>query len=82
MAVLIDNVWKYLIDNSIFTVNINSIDDEKCRIILTNQSKQLPDNLNIFDLGSKADVSSKGFGYGLYWAKLLEFKYNVINHTE
>lgn len=81
IAVLVDNVWKYSIDNSVFTVNINSIDDRKCKLIFTNQSEPLPNNLNIFDLGIKADDSSKGFGYGLYWAKLLEFNYNVINQT-
>ncbi|TAE83229.1 MAG: hypothetical protein EAY81_08575, partial [Bacteroidetes bacterium] len=68
-------------DNSTFTVNINSISENKCKIIFTNQSKRIDNHLNIFDLGIKVDENSKGFGYGLYWAKLLEFNYNVINQS-
>lgn len=80
LAVLIDNAWKYSIDNSTLTVNINSTDNGRSRIKIVNRSKTFESHLNIFDLGVKASDSSKGFGYGLYWTKLLEFNYNAIAH--
>ena len=40
----------------------------------------MPSGLNIFDLGVKANNKSKGFGYGLFWAKILEFNYNTMTH--
>ena len=80
LAVLIDNAWKYSIDNSTLTVNINSTDNGRSRINIVNRSKTFEPNLKIFDLGVKASDSSKGFGYGLYWSKLLEFNYNALAH--
>jgi len=80
-AVLVDNAWKYSIDDSVLTVNINSDDTDKCKVTLTNQSETLPEEINIFDLGVKFNPSSKGFGYGLFWAKILEFNYNTVGRT-
>jgi hypothetical protein len=48
---------------------------------LTNQSETLPEEINIFELGVKTNPSSKGFGYGLYWARILEFNYNTVGYT-
>ena len=75
-SILIDNAWKYSIDNSTFTVNINRIENEYWDIKFTNKSKSIPTNINIFSLGIKVEKESKGFGYGLNWIKDLEANYN------
>lgn len=78
LVVLIDNAWKYSIDNSTLTVNINRISTNNYRLKLTNKSKIIPVGVNIFELGTKVDESSKGFGYGLHWVKTLENNYNEL----
>lgn len=81
LAVLIDNAWKYSIDNSTLTVNINKLENGNYQLKLTNKSKVIPDDMNIFEVGSKVDPSSKGFGYGLSWVKTLESNYNELLRT-
>lgn len=76
VSILIDNAWKYSIDNSTFTVNIKRIENEYWEIKFTNKSKSIPNNIDIFSLGSKVEKESKGFGYGLNWIKDLEANYN------
>lgn len=76
ISILIDNAWKYSIDSSTFTVNIRKIKEEYYEIKFTNKSKTIPTNINIFDMGVKAEKDSKGFGYGLNWIKDLEINYN------
>jgi signal transduction histidine kinase len=77
-AVLIDNAWKYSIDNSTLTVNLNQINNNNYTIKITNQSKTIPENIDIFELGKKANPNTKGFGYGLNWVKTLEASYNNV----
>lgn len=76
LAVLIDNAWKYSIDNSTLTVNINHIRDDLYRLKITNTSSSIPASIDIFELGAKVNKESKGFGYGLNWIKTLETNYN------
>ncbi|MGV1012923.1 MAG: hypothetical protein ACOYBS_10785 [Flavobacterium sp.] len=78
LVILIDNAWKYSINNSTLTVNIVKISNEYYNLEIVNQSKRIPDDLSIFKLGIKADENSKGFGYGLYWIKTLESSYNTL----
>jgi len=94
IAVLIDNAWKYSSENSVLSVNTTNLRNkvfeenknqttDNTRILLvdlvfTNYSKRLPDDLKLYDLGAKANTESKGFGFGLYWAKNLEFHYNDL----
>jgi signal transduction histidine kinase len=82
LAVLIDNAWKYSVDNSVFTINIIQINDNRIDIELVNESKKIQNIESLFDLGFKATASSKGFGYGLYWAKTLELYYNHLTGQE
>lgn len=82
LAVLIDNAWKYSIDNSTLTVNINKLENENYRLELTNKSQVIPKDINIFEMGSKVDPSSKGFGYGLSWVKTLQTNYNELLRNE
>jgi len=77
LAVLIDNAWKYSIDNSTLTININHVREDLYRLKITNKSNSIPDSINIFEFGTKADKESKGFGYGLNWIKTLEANYNL-----
>lgn len=76
VCILIDNAWKYSIDNSTLTVNFIRIKNKYCEIKFSNTSKVIPSNIDIFDMGVKAEKDSKGFGYGLNWIKDLEVNYN------
>lgn len=78
IAMFIDNAWKYSISNSTLTININKKSNNKYIMKFVNKSETIPGNINIFELGTKADDLSKGFGYGLYWIKMLENSYNNI----
>jgi K+-sensing histidine kinase KdpD len=82
LAVLIDNAWKYSIDDSTLTVNINKLENGNYRLKLTNKSEVIPEGINIFEMGSKVDPSSKGFGYGLSWVKTLQANYNTLLRNE
>ena len=80
ISVLIDNAWKYSINNSILSVNIKQLTKNRHTLTITNQSKTIPSHLNIFEMGSKANRNSKGFGYGLSWIKDLEKDYNTYSN--
>lgn len=78
IVILIDNSWKYSNNNSVLTVNLIKIKEDYYNIEFVNQSKRIPQNLNLFEMGTKVDHTSKGFGYGLYWIKTLENSYNTL----
>ncbi|MCL6267445.1 hypothetical protein [Flagellimonas myxillae] len=78
LAIFIDNAWKYSEDNSRLNVNLKTVGEKKPKLIFTNVSKTIPSNINIFESGSKVNKDSKGFGYGLRWAKDLEANYNAL----
>lgn len=84
IVILIDNAWKYSLNNSTLTINIIHIKDCIYNVEIINQSKKIPKDLNLFEMGVKVDETSKGFGYGLYWIKTLENSYNTLveNETE
>jgi K+-sensing histidine kinase KdpD len=81
LVILIDNAWKYSINNSTLTVNLVKISNEYYNIEIVNQSKKIPNDLNIFEMGTKANENTKGFGYGLYWIKTLENSYNTLSEN-
>lgn len=81
LVILIDNAWKYSINKSTLTVNLVKISNEYYNIEIVNQSKKIPNDLNIFEMGTKANENSKGFGYGLYWIKTLENSYNTLTEN-
>lgn len=78
VVILIDNAWKYSLNNSTLTINITHTKGEFYNIEIVNQSKKIPENLNLFEMGTKVNENSKGFGYGLYWIKTLENSYNTL----
>lgn len=81
IVILIDNAWKYSLNNSTLTINLVHKEGEFYNIEIVNQSNKIPNNLNLFDLGVKVDEFSKGFGYGLYWIKTLENSYNALQEN-
>jgi K+-sensing histidine kinase KdpD len=76
IAILIDNAWKYSLNNTTLTINLNLISKNKYSLKFTNKSYPLSSSFNPIEMGSKMDSNSKGFGYGLNWAKTLESNYN------
>lgn len=81
LVILIDNAWKYSINNSTLTVNLIPVSDEYYNLDIVNQSRKISKNLNLFEMGTKADENSKGFGWGLYWIKTLENSYNALSEN-
>ncbi len=74
--ILFDNIWKYSTSNTQVTVSISHKENEIYDISIKNESKQIQNDLEIFSLGIKGDNSSKGFGFGLSWARTLINHYN------
>ncbi|MEX2410760.1 MAG: hypothetical protein WD607_05190 [Candidatus Paceibacterota bacterium] len=81
VAVLIDNIWKYSIDHSRVTININRKVSGKYKLVIQNKSNTIPKNIDLFQMGSKVDKNTKGFGYGLFWVKTLENSYNELKNS-
>ncbi|RAR75688.1 histidine kinase [Flavobacterium aciduliphilum] len=84
IVILIDNIWKYSTNNSTVTISVVNKKKDSYNIEFTNQSNYIPNNINLFEMGSKVNENSKGFGFGLYWIKTLEDSYNnlIQNTTE
>ncbi|MCW7502319.1 histidine kinase [Leptospira soteropolitanensis] len=74
--ILFDNIWKYSISNTEVLVTIIHKEKNIFDISVKNESKQISDGLEIFSLGIKGDNTSKGFGFGLSWARTLINHYN------
>jgi hypothetical protein len=45
-------------------------------------SMPIPDDFDIFAKGSKLDENSPGYGFGLFWARILTHQYNIISNEE
>jgi K+-sensing histidine kinase KdpD len=76
IAAIIDNAWKYSVDDSTLKVTVENIEKNLVNVSFSNKSFILPDDLQIFNLGVKAKEDGEGFGYGLYWASILMDHYN------
>jgi hypothetical protein len=76
VAVLVDNAWKYALDGSTLVVVPFSAPSGLCSVSFENDSLPLPTGMDPFTKGAKADPSSRGFGYGLHWARILVDHYN------
>jgi len=82
LVILIDNAWKYSSDQSTINVNVRKNSNKLFDLEIVNKSLKIPDKIDIFELGSKVNPDSKGFGYGLYWLKTLENSYNTIVNSK
>jgi len=80
ISILMDNVWKHSLSGSIVSISHTSKEDNFIDLIFKNTSKPIPHSIDIFEQGMKHG-SKKGFGYGLYWAKVLIEFYNNRNKT-
>lgn len=78
ISILIDNAWKYSKINSNLDIYINENSNYRYDIIFENISNIIPEEIEIFKVGIKADDSTKGFGYGLYWLNTLKNSYNEM----
>lgn len=76
IAVLMDNAWKFSEDGASVSVAISRAGADLADMVVSNVSTPLNDDLDVFGLGVKGAVDSKGFGYGLHWAQLLVERYN------
>jgi len=79
ISVLIDNAWKYSLDKSELIVKEVNRSESLASVLFENKSVPIPAGLDLFEKGIKADETSRGFGYGLFWAEVLINHYNKIN---
>ncbi|MEK9507679.1 hypothetical protein WI460_05655 [Gemmatimonadota bacterium Y43] len=77
IAVLLDNVWKFSLADTPVTVVVSNRGGGLAQLRIQNVGQPIPESLDPFGLGNKADATSRGFGYGLYWARLLVDRYNA-----
>ncbi len=75
-SILIDNMWKYSLDNSIATISVYENDEGFLDCTFKNFSKPIIEDTKIFEKGYQVEEKSEGFGYGLYWLRLLISYYN------
>jgi len=78
VSILIDNIWKYSLDNSVPLIDM-IIKDGYLDLIFNNISEPIIEPKKIFTKGFQSTTDSEGFGYGLYWISLLIEHYNSLN---
>lgn len=76
LVVLIDNLWKYSFDKASVAIRTVVLDENIMNIEFTNHGMHIPQAANVFSKGYKLDHASEGFGFGLFWAKILCEYYN------
>ncbi|MBX3652094.1 MAG: HAMP domain-containing histidine kinase [Burkholderiales bacterium] len=80
LAVFIDNARKYALPE-VDVVRVYSEPGEEpglIDLIFENPSQEISETNRIFDKGYQQDSESEGFGFGLFWAKILADHYNRI----
>lgn len=76
IAILSDNYWKYARSGSRINVKSFQVDERHVSLQFENESDEMTFPGRVFDRGYQADVTSEGFGFGLFWGKQLEGFYN------
>lgn len=79
IATLIDNIWKYSNNNSIASITATKTNGVDINLNFSNSSKPINNPQFIFKKGFQCEAKSEGFGYGLYWAKILIDHYNTLS---
>jgi hypothetical protein len=64
------------VPDSTVTVRVPEKPDSVADISFINFSQPIPRDLDIFARGAKGDIQAEGFGYGLYWGRILVDYYN------
>ncbi|GJI98924.1 hypothetical protein RugamoR57_56420 [Duganella caerulea] len=91
-AILIDNVWKYSLNNTPVVISATKSNANLIDISVSNFSEFISQDEKLFDRGYQVNTASEGFGFGLYWATLLVDHYNralkrsenllILEHTQ
>jgi hypothetical protein len=76
IAVFTDNIWKYSLPDTRVVIRSKPKSATLVDLEFTNIGKPLPLGSPIFEKGYQAYPNSEGFGFGLYWAKVLADHYN------
>lgn len=76
IAVLVDNAYKHSIDGSVVSITCDIHDEFFCDLKFSNYSAPLNNPEKLFRKGYQERGESDGFGFGLFWAKVLEEHYN------
>ena len=82
LSVMMDNIWKYSLSNSSPTILVVENSKGFLDIEFSNTSLLISGCKCIFDKGYQEDHGSEGFGYGLYWNKLLMSHYNELANID
>ena len=82
VCILMDNAWKYSFEKGHIDVFVQpGTEPEFVNLVITNSGLPIAPSLNIFERGVKGKKSTKGFGFGLYWARILIEHYNNIRES-
>ncbi|MBW1784265.1 MAG: HAMP domain-containing histidine kinase [Deltaproteobacteria bacterium] len=79
VSILMDNAWKYSFSETTVYVGVHEKDFGLADVNFVNSSPPLPKDLDIFSKGAQSSSDSDGFGYGLFWAKVLIDHYNSLS---
>lgn len=79
VSILCDNIWKYSISESEAKIVTSKNKSGDIVLRFLNKSQEICDIDKIFEKGYQCDYSSEGFGYGLFWAKILVDRYNDLS---
>lgn len=78
ISILVDNAWKYSLPDTELKIEINIYENNHADILFINESTPFEADVDIFAKGQKAVKDSEGFGYGLFWARILIDYYNRL----
>lgn len=78
IAVFIDNAYKHAIDGSVLNISCIIHNENLCDLIFTNYSAPINNPEKIFQKGYQEKIASDGFGFGLFWARILSVHYNQM----
>jgi hypothetical protein len=84
ISIMIDNIWKYALPESDVFISLNKSakDPQYVDIEFRNSSRIILQPDVIFEKGHQQNSASEGFGYGLYWAKMLASHYNELSRRQ
>lgn len=76
ISALMDNAWKYAMENSTIVVETSEVSNGAVDLYFSNYGREIPEEIDIFEIGAQANKESEGFGLGLHWATVLVDYYN------
>ena len=82
LVILTDNLWKYSFTAADVTIETKLVNSYLLDIVFTNHGVSIPRGDDPFSKGYQQDAASEGFGFGLYWGKILCDHYNRASMRE